>query len=225
MVSKLLRAGSLSSIVSTVAWVGLLASSNLREYWPHYHPGMGLNVHFDLDPLHFMINFGAVLLTLSLTILFAGLYLYCKDESEWSFIGLLFVPAYTLLNVSAYLSQITVLPLIYHRTFVADIYTSNAAQLLLDYVAIRVPQSVTNFMYNLGYAFLGASCIIFGRILYGMEDSKRDHGALLATGGVASLIVLALAFWGYRLFSWGVIDAVLLFSMLPLMAKLYKENR
>jgi hypothetical protein len=63
----------------------------------------------DLDLLHYLTYANATLITITATLLFAGLYVYCRpQEAVWSAMGLAFVPAYTVLNLFAYLSQITI---------------------------------------------------------------------------------------------------------------------
>ncbi|MGD8518766.1 MAG: hypothetical protein PVG54_17500, partial [Anaerolineae bacterium] len=99
----------------------------------------------DLDLLHYLTYANATLITITATLLFAGLYVYCRpQEAVWSAMGLAFVPAYTVLNLFAYLSQITIVPRL------VDLQPGSS--LLLAQMVQSWPGSAVNVLNNLGYA-------------------------------------------------------------------------
>ena len=72
-----------------------------------------------LDFLFYIGYIDAALLTLLGVAMFAGFYLYCRDDAVyWSVLGLVFVPIYGLGNLVSYLSQVFVVPhllALYHQ--------------------------------------------------------------------------------------------------------------
>jgi hypothetical protein len=97
--------------------------------------------------------------------------------------GAAFVPIYGLLNLFAYLSQITIVPRMAALQPVPD--------LLLAQMVQAWPGSAVNVLNNLGYAVLGVPSIIFGLLLGRETPSLRLAGILLALSGVASIVGIA----------------------------------
>jgi len=128
----------------------------------------------------------ATLLTLIASMLFAGLYRYCREASPlWATVGLVFVPVYCLLNLLAYFSQITVVPRLVELSHVAG--QQEMAEFALRQVIQQWPDSAASIFNNLAYAILGIPSILYGAILYRMRRSLRLGAILLALNGVACI--------------------------------------
>lgn len=167
-----------------------------------------------LDPLFYLTYVNAALVTLSATALFAGLYGYCRRVAPlWSLLAVIFVPVYTVLNLFAYLSQITIVPRLLASRQTA-VYR-DAADLLLRQLLQTWPGSAVNVFNNVAYAVLGIPSLIFGAILY---RRSRAAGLLLAGSGAASIVGAAGTIAGSPLLSWGSIAGGVLFllALVPL---------
>ena len=90
---------SLICLVVTTLWLALfiygVASKGTVETFEQ-----ALVSVVKLDALFYLTYVNAALVTLSATLLFACLYVYCKlTAPEWSAMGLVFVPVYSVLNL------------------------------------------------------------------------------------------------------------------------------
>lgn len=139
------------------------------------------------DALFTLAYANVTLLTVIATMFFAALYVYCQPASPvWSLIGILFVPVYTVFNLVAYFSQISVVPRLLALLEVPE-YQAIAAFFLRQIIQ-QWPQSAVSIYNNLAYAVLGIPSIIFGIILYQMKPTLRAGGVLLALNGVACIV-------------------------------------
>jgi hypothetical protein len=134
----------------------------------------------------------ALLVTIPATILMALLYTYCKPcLPDWAGrMAVIFVPVYCTLNLFAYLSQVTLVPLL------ADLHAqpqySAAAEVLLRLTIQDLPGSVVGFFNGLAYAILGIPSIIFGIGLARRPGAAlRVGGTLLALNGAACILGVA----------------------------------
>ncbi|MGD2041808.1 MAG: hypothetical protein PVH11_13355 [Anaerolineae bacterium] len=169
----------------------------------------------DLDLLHYLTYANATLITITATLLFAGLYVYCRpQEAVWSAMGLAFVPAYTVLNLFAYLSQITIVPRL------VDLQPGSS--LLLAQMVQSWPGSAVNVLNNLGYAILGIPSLIFGLLLFQRDRRMRLPGGLLALSGAASLAGMVGIVLQNELLSLGslVSGGLFFLALIPLSANL-----
>ena len=169
----------------------------------------------DLDLLHYLTYANATLITITATLLFAGLYVYCRpQQAVWSVMGLAFVPAYTVLNLFAYLSQITIVPRL------VDLQPGSS--LLLAQMVQSWPGSAVNVLNNLGYAVLGISSLIFGLLLFQRDRAMRLSGGLLAFSGAASLAGMVGIVLQNELLSLGslVSGGLFFLALIPLSANL-----
>jgi hypothetical protein len=106
-----------------------------------------------------------------------GLYLFCRPAApEWTLIGLVFVPVYCLMNLVAYLSQITLIPMLVRLRQTAEYQPT--ADLPLELTIQAYPASATGYFNNLAYALLGIPSIIFGIILIHKSTLWRTAGWL-----------------------------------------------
>lgn len=186
MKTKLLGAISLVSLALTALWLVLLVAGTISS-GPMETFGQALANVNKLDWMFYLTYINAALITVSATMLFAGLYLYCKRTApQWSMMGLVFVPIYSALNLFVYLSQITVVPslLSFQRTAEYEAVST----LLLRLMVQQWPGSAVSTFNNLAYAILGVPSIIFGTILFKRSKSMRLPGVLLALNGVACIV-------------------------------------
>ena len=178
-----------------------------------------------LDGLFYLTYANATLVTLSATMLLAGLYLHCRPIAPgWSEMGLVFVPVYCALNLVAYLSQITVVPRLLAFQQVPE-YRA-ASSLLLGQMIQQWPGSTVNVLNNLAYAILGIPSIIFGGALFKRARSTRLPGGLLALNGVACIIGMVGILLESEVLGLGSIVGGVLFllALIPLSWTLLREG-
>lgn len=165
-----------------------------------------------------------VILTLIITALFTGIYLYCKKADHiLSLIGLIFMPVYCILNVFSYLSQITLVPAL------VDIYGKAQYQ---DIAYILLGQSIqfwngsmVSVLNNLAYAILGLSCIAFGIVLFKMGRYAKIAGALLILNAIACIVGVIGIVTGNELLGLGSLigGVIFIFALIPLTLMFLKE--
>lgn len=135
----------------------------------------------------------AALITLAVTLLFTALYVRYRQAAPLpGLMGLVFIPAYTTLNLVVYLLQITAVPVLLAQIEVPG--TEIALRLLLQ----SWPGSSAAFFNNLAYALLGVPSILYGGLLWKEAGLLRLSGVLLALNGAACILgiigsLLALA--------------------------------
>lgn len=216
--NRLLGTVALACTIFTAIWLLLLivgvATQGPVETLEHALASVA-----DLDLLHYLTYANAALITITTTLLFAGLYVHCKpQDAVWSTMGLAFVPAYTVLNLFAYLSQITIVP------HLVDLQPESS--LLLAQMVQSWPGSAVNVLNNLGYAVLGIPSLIFGLLLFQRQRAMRLPGGLLALSGTASLVALAGIVLQNELLSLGSIVSGVLFllALIPLSISLLQQK-
>lgn len=146
----------------------------------------------NIDWLFYSTYINAALITISATMLMLAIAVYCKPLlPKWLFeIGKGFIPVYCVLNLFAYLSQVTLVPLLLELRGIEE-YTSTSEVILL--LVIQTSSvSVVAFFNNLAYAILGIPSIIFGYSMYKKEHDQmqlvRYAGLFLILNGVACII-------------------------------------
>lgn len=131
----------------------------------------------------------AALITLANAALFAGLYVFCREENPlWAAVGLVFVPMYALGNLLVYLSQVFVVPgllALYHEPANAAVAESLLAMTLQEWSG-----SAAGFVNLLSYALLGIPSIVMGLLMYRKAAGLRAGSLLLAISGVLSILSL-----------------------------------
>ena len=215
---KLLGTISRICLVVTVIWLVLLIYGAATRS-PVETLEQALASVADPDLLHYLTYANATLITLSATMLFAGLYVRCQAQSPlWAAMGAAFVPIYGLLNLFAYLSQITIVPRL--------VALQSASDLLLAQMVQGWSGSAVNVVNNLGYAVLGVPSIIFGVLLGKGDASLRLAGLLLALSGVASIIGLVGIVAQSAALGLGSIAGGVLFlaALIPLSVALLRER-
>jgi hypothetical protein len=208
--NRLLGSVSLICLIVTVMWLILLVYGTATEGAVETFDQALASVA-DLGPLHSLTYANATLITVSATMLFAGLSARCgRDAPLWAAMGAAFVPVYCLLNLFAYLSQITIVPRL--------VALRPAADPLLAQMVQAWPGSAVNLLNNLGYAVLGIPSIIFGVLLGRRRAPLPLAGILLALSGGASILGLAGIVAGSAVLGLGSIVGGVLFllALVPL---------
>jgi len=173
---------ALICLVVTVVWLALYVATT-AEQGPIGSYEEALASMASLGPLHYVTYVNAALITVTATMLFAGLTVVCwPEDALWAAMASGFVPIYGLLNLFAYVSQITIVPRL--------VALRPAVDPVLALMVQAWPASTVNVLNNLGYAVLGIPSIIFGILLPRTNRSLRAAGGLLAASGAASLIGL-----------------------------------
>lgn len=209
--------GIISSICLTVTviWLGLFIYGVART-GPVKTQEQALNLVVAPDLLFTLTYVNATLVTLSATMLFAGLYVYLRSQAPlWTAMGIVFVPVYSLLNLLAYTSQITIVPRLVQLRPESDILIVQMVQ--------QWPGSAISVLNNLAYAVLGIPSIIFGWFL-AQRQLERWAGILLALNGVACILgMVGIAAGSERLSLGSIVGGVLfLAALIPLSRSLLR---
>ena len=210
-------------LLFTILWlvfylVGLVLAGPLDTYEQVLAYASARGALYDLSYVN------AALVTVSATLLFAGLYVHCRrTDPTWAALAQPFVPIYCALNLVVYLSQIAVVPQLDAARQGGGPDAAVAAFLLRQ--AIQTwPGSVVSFLNNLAYAVLAVPSLIYGLILYGKQDGRSIAGLLLALNGVACLVGLVGTVVGSQLLRMGTILGGVLFllALFPLRRAMYR---
>jgi len=171
---------ALVCLVVTVIWLALFVATTATEGAIESREQALASVA-SLGSLHYVTYINAALITVSATMFFAGLTVVCWPEDRlWSAMASAFVPIYGLLNLFAYVSQITIVPRL--------VALRPGVDPMLAQMVQAWPASMVNVLNNLGYAVLGIPSIIFGILLPRRDGALRATGALLTASGVASWV-------------------------------------
>lgn len=135
---------------------------------------------------YYLTYFNAALITLLATVLFAGLYLACRDRGPaLSLVGIVFVPVYCVLNLVVYLSQVSAVPAVVGAW--QSMGNKGWALLLLGLLVQELPGSLAVLLNTLAYAVLAIPSILFGRILMGGGKWAWISGIVLILSGACSI--------------------------------------
>ena len=222
--SKLAALLSLTCLVLTALWVGLLiadmASAGPLETFEQ------VAAHAShLHGLFYATYINAALLTLAAIAFFAALYAWLKPAAPgWAVIGLAFVPIYGAFNLAAYLSQVTLVPALVSLRL-DPLYTP-AADALLRLTLQAWPGSAIAFFNGLAYGILGIPSILYGLLLQRRGGALRWGGLLLVLNGAACILGVIGSLVGSALLSQGVMIGGILFlaAMFPLAWGFWKEG-
>ncbi len=187
MNTRFLAILSLLTLLFTAVWLTLLIASAM---------GQGPASTFEqvlagiarLDATFYLTYINATFITIFATLLFAGLYVYCRPYlPDWAGVmGIVFVPVYSTMNLFAYLSQITLVPTLLKLQQMAEYQA--AASLMLRLAIQQWPGSAAWVFNNLAYALLGIPSIIFGIALCRRGMALWMAGILLAFNGIACIM-------------------------------------
>lgn len=186
MKTKMFGMVSLFCLIVTILWLVFMVLSMTR-IGPIDTLEQAINSVADPGWLFYLTYINAVIITISVTILFAGLYLYCKPtEPEWSMIGLIFVPVYCVFNLVSYFSQITIVPQMFSYQTMADY--DNASKILLGLMVQGWQGSAVWVFNNFAYAILGISSIAFGLVLLKKNKFAKVSGVFLILNAIACIM-------------------------------------
>jgi hypothetical protein len=208
--TRLLGALSLTCLIVTVIWLALFIYQTATQGSVETFEQALASVA-QLDVLYYLTYANATLITISATMLFAGIDVLCKKDAPlWSAMAAAFIPIYGLLNLFAYVSQITIVPRL--------VELRPASDALLAQMVQAWPGSAVNVANNLGYAVLGIPSIVYGILLARRATLLRAGGILLALSGVASIAGLIGIAAGSAALSTGSIasGALFLVALIPL---------
>ncbi len=174
------------SFVLTGLWLGLLIAGIARS-GPVASFEQARAAAARLDTLYYLTYANAALITVAVSALFAGLFVHCEPAGPgWSLVGFIFVPVYCVLNLVAYLSQITVVPQLLALEQAPE--TQVTATVLLRMALQASPGSALSVVNSLAYAVLGIPSLIYGAMLARGRGLLRAGGVLLALSGVANIV-------------------------------------
>jgi hypothetical protein len=209
---------ALICLIVTAVWILLLIYQASTQGSPATADQAVAYVAY-LDPVFYVTYGNAAMISLSATMLLAGLYIVLRDDAPmWAAMGVAFVPVYSLLTLFAYVSQITIVPRL--------VVLQPGSNVLLAQMVQAWPGSAVNVLNNLGYAVLGIPSIVFGVLLAMRDVSLRLAGILLALSGIASLIGMGGIVVQNVILSGGSIAGGLLFlaALIPLSVVLLREG-
>jgi hypothetical protein len=209
-----LAAAALVCAIGTIMWLVLLI---LGQPAQNFSAALDKAVQGGL--IYFLTYLNAALLvTLPAAALMAGLYLLTRPNLPgWlALAGLVFVPVYAVFNLLAYLSQITLVPVL------VDLYgqpeTRETALVLLRLSLQELPDSAVGMLNGLAYAVLGIPSLIFGWGLLSRRGPLRAAGLLLGLNGAACIAGFAGMLVGNPLLALGIMAGGVFFllALLPL---------
>lgn len=169
-------------------------------------------------PLYYLTYLNAALVTISATAFMAALYRFVNRSIPLgSLVGLMFLPAYTVINLFVYLSQITIVPELLAALGRPE--REPTALLLLEQMIQLWPESGAAFFNNLAYGLLGIPSILFGLVLWRSSRTLRWGGLLLALNGIACVLGVIGMLLGSRFLGIGsLVGGVLFIAALPMIA-------
>lgn len=172
--------------------------------------------------LFYLSYINAVFVTITATVFFVYLYSYCKSlNSEWSLMGMVFVPVYCILNLLVYFSQIAVIPRLISLMNTqqhSEVYIAILGQFIQGWSG-----SAVSVMNQLAYAVLGIPSVIFGIILVKHKRISTLGGWLLVLNGLSCIVgVIGTAANSQALAIGSVVGgALFLFSLAVIVVRIY----
>jgi hypothetical protein len=221
--SKILPVTSLFTFMLTTMWLILLMMS-LFTFGEVESFERALEYAEKSDLVYYLTYLNASLITIFATILFSGLYYrFNSIYPEWSIIALIFVPVYCVFNLFAYISQITIIPMLFELRNLTEYETT--LKLLISQMVQPWPGSAIFVLNNLAYAILGIPSIIFGIMM--IREKLRFPGILMTLNGVTCIIgIIGISLSNDLLSQASIVGGVLFFfALIPLTIDLYKEKK
>jgi len=186
MKTKIFGKVSLFCLIVTIFWLVLMVL-DISQNGTIDTQEQAINSVKNRDWLFYLTYINAVIITILVTILFVGLYIYCKpSEPELSMIGLIFVPVYCMFNLFSYFSQITIVTKLLSYQNVAN--NDVIFNIFLGQMIQGRQGSAISVINNLAYAILGVSSIIFGVVLLKKRKFAKISGIFLILNAVACII-------------------------------------
>lgn len=216
---------SLTCLILTVIWLALLISDTARSGAVESYEQAVIHAQ-RTDGIYLATYVNAAFITLSATALFAGLYRFLSSRAPyWTAIGLIFVPVYAVLNLFAYLSQISIVPAM--AAIAASQPPNPSTQLMIALMVQAWQTSAVAFINALAYAILGIPSMIFGALLSRNASKKFAAGGwLIGLNGVACIAGVIGVIARLPALSMGVMIGGFLFllGLIPLSAAFLTGN-
>lgn len=176
---------SLACLIFSIVWIVLLIYSIIQS-----GPTETLEQAYKLAGnagFNFYLTYiNAVFITITATILFTGIYFYCKStDPQLALIGLIFIPVYCVFCLFSYFSQISILPRL--LSHINIINKDSNTTVLVGQVLQGWQESAVWIINNLAYAVLGIPSIVFGISLYKRGGIARTTSIFLILSGLASI--------------------------------------
>jgi hypothetical protein len=139
-----------------------------------------------MGPLHYANYVNAVVFTMLVTVLLIGMHDYLRESHPGlARAGIAFVPVYCALNVVAYASQVTVLPLLVRSLDGPD--AAMYAVLVGEMTQLRAT-AVMGMINGLAYALLGVPSVAYGIALLSRGALGKAAGWLLIANAAACVL-------------------------------------
>ncbi|MCP4134309.1 MAG: DUF4386 family protein [bacterium] len=184
--TKIFSLLSFICMAATAFWVVLMVISALKS-GPINTMGDAIESVSSASTLYYVSYINAFFITIFCTILYTCLYAYCKPaQPELALIGFVFVPIYSLINIVVYLSQVTVVPVLYDFYYIADYY--EASRILLAQTIHQSPGSAMGLFNSLAYALLGIPSITFGIVIFKKGKAGIAAGLFLILNAIACIL-------------------------------------
>jgi hypothetical protein len=183
--TRILGILSITCLILTILWLVFLIA-DMASAGPMETFEQVLAHVSKLNALFYLTYSNAALITVSAVMLFAALYIHYKSSApEWSAIAVAFVPIYGVLNLIAYLSQITIVPHLLELLSQPEYQVP--ARFMLQQSIQTWPDSAIAILNGLAYAVLGIPSVIFGVLMTKSDPALRVGGVLLALNGIACI--------------------------------------
>ncbi|MHA2226718.1 MAG: hypothetical protein ACXAC8_16015 [Candidatus Hodarchaeales archaeon] len=185
--------------------------------------------HVSNQTFFFFLNYiNGVIFTLTTTVLFVGFYLHfhMKTRSPWLLLGLIFVPIYSLMNLFAYGSQITIIPMLLPLLEVTEY--QNVIKVVILMLTQVYPGTIVNTINLAAYGILAIPSIIFAReLMKQLQRAKKISGIILGLNGIScivSILALVLLILPLAMISSMFGGFLTLMSLIPLEIGLIREE-
>lgn len=220
MKTKKLWFSAVLCLIFTVLWLILMILSvsktgSISSFEQAISSVMNTGILFKISYIN------AVFVTITATVFFTCLYYYCKSlNAEWSLIGLLFVPIYSILNLFVYFSQITIIPRLI--TLMDGSKYSEIYKVILGQFVQGWAGSAISVLNQLAYGILGIPSIIFGMLLVKNKRISTLGGWLLTLNGLSCIVGGIGTVANNEIFATGSVigGALFLFSLVAIVVRI-----
>jgi hypothetical protein len=209
MAPKPLSHIALATFVSLALWIPLMLLHQI-SLGSFANPSELVETASHLSGLHYVNYLNALALTILDAALLYGLYQYFKKEiPALGLVAVGVVPVYTTLNVFAYGSQITVLPILVSASAAAP---DNLTYQTLIAEFIQYGGGIVSSLNGYAYALLGVPSVIFALPLLKKRGLGTWAGVLLISNAVPCVLSLIGEVAQISVFSWGIVFGGILWT-------------
>ena len=177
---------SIACLIFSILWIVLLIYSIIQS-GPTETFEQAYNIASQAGLLFYLTYINSVFITLSATILFTGIYFFCKStDPQLSLIGLIFIPVYCVFCLFSYFSQISIVPRLLSNFNL--IGSDSNSSILIGQMLQGWQDSAVWIINNFAYAILGIPSIVFGISLFKREGVARTSSVFLILSGLFSIL-------------------------------------